>query len=240
MFYCHGGPHASSEENIELLQNLSYEFKINIVSFDFRGSKIKGYKNVAQIYNDQQNFSAYLNSGDTDYGGIHLDDLQRIMDGTLKLYPTLIDDQKLVIAGHSFGGYLTAVAITDPNLSRKFKLAIIISGFFDLGKYAWSNAFSFNDDVNVQQRRSPTNFVQNISQPVLVIQGDAVADKTTLVSREDTEAFIRAAKAKGKDIHSLFLNGLSHNETEESREAWTFVKPWIERLAHLKEEGVPP
>lgn len=234
MIFCHGGPHSAGSNDIELLQNLAYEYGINVVSFDFRGSKISGYKQVAQQYNKNNNkYWAYLEAGDSDYGGIHMDDLKRVVSYVSKHYPSLVDPDKLIIAGHSFGGYMVALAVTDPEITKLFKLGIAVSGFFDLGVYANYNVFSLNVTPNIAQRRSPRKFVENISQPVLVIMGDEYKDFTTLVNRADTVAFVNAAKADNKKIYTLFLKGLNHSQTYSSRKTWEFAKPFIDKLKAL-------
>ncbi len=231
LIYCHGGPHASSFENIDLLKQIANEYGINVVSFDFRGSKIKGYDEVGKQYSDAAKKADYFNGGDYDYGGIHADDLLRVIDYLKANHADIIDNDKLIIAGHSFGGYMVALAVTDPVLTKRFKLAMAISGFFDLGNFAKTNVWSTDDkNPSIQQRRSPRSFVQNISQPVIVVHGDPEKDTTTLINRNDTNAFINAAQALNKDVQKLFLDGLDHEETEESAEVWNFFKSFVEKL----------
>ena len=60
IFWCHGGPYGSVQDELEKLQNLAYEFNINVVGFDFRGSIIKGYSHVAQQYNNPNTHPGFL------------------------------------------------------------------------------------------------------------------------------------------------------------------------------------
>jgi dipeptidyl aminopeptidase/acylaminoacyl peptidase len=230
IFWCHGGPHSSHQEELENLQNLAYEFNINIVVFDFRGSIIKGYSHVAQQYNDPNKLNQYASAGDRDYGGIHMDDLRRVMDYVKVHFADKTDVSKWAIGGESFGGYMVALAITDPKLTHYFKLAIAISGFYDLGTYAQQNVVSFDKNADIERRRSPIKFVQNISQPVLVFLGDEEEDKTTLVSYQDTQDFVKAAEKLHKDIHAFFFPGLKHGYVGSLKKTWELARPWIEKL----------
>lgn len=185
---------------------------------------------MAGQYRDPKRARAYLERGDVDYGGIHISDLKRVLEHTQKAYAHLIDAEKLIIAGHSFGGYLTALVATDPEISSQFKLAIAVSGFYDLGTYAFTNVHTTKDNDTIKRRRAPKDYTGNITQTILVVHGDANGDKTTLVNRADTQSFIDNALNRKKDMHYKFISGMAHGNTAEAPETWEFAKPFIETL----------
>ncbi|QGO25522.1 Prolyl tripeptidyl peptidase precursor (plasmid) [Piscirickettsia salmonis] len=116
-----------------------------------------------------------LNHGD--WGG---KDYQDIMDGIQYLNDkNIIDSKKISIIGWSYGGYLTAQAITHSPL---FKAAIIGGGITDLASYSVTNDLPNYLKLNLggylwdkpkfYQKRSPIYAANHVTTPTLLMYGE--------------------------------------------------------------------
>jgi dipeptidyl aminopeptidase/acylaminoacyl peptidase len=220
MFWCHGGPHAFTE--INFLEEIATSLGVNMVGFDFRGSIISGYKDVAQdlqLEFGPQMMSDFYHGTSGEYGAGHMDDLKSVVSYVKKTYGERLNTDKFIIAGHSFGGYMAAMAVTDPQFSTTFKLGVLCSGFYDLGIYSAADCVGDDMEPEIQRRRSPLSFTHNITQPLVLVHG-GVSDKTSLVNTEDAEKFVVNAREKGKNIQTLFMDGEGH---DYSKPAWAEV-----------------
>lgn len=217
MFWCHGGPHEATD--IATLKNFAEFLDVNVVGFDFRGSIISGYENVAQdlqIDLEHQMVSGFYYGTAGDYGGGHMDDLKAVVSYVKTTYADRLDTEKFIIAGQSFGGYMASLAVTDPQFSATFKLGVLCSGFYDLGAYSLDDCVGDDADSEIQRRRSPLSFTHQMTQPVVLVHGGN-NDCTTLVNRKDAEKFEKAARAHNKQIQTLFMENEGH---EYSDAAW--------------------
>ena len=106
-------------------------------------------------------------------------DLRDILAGVNKVLATLpIDENRLGIAGWSYGGYITMWAVTQTN---RFRAAAAGAGISDWLSYAgqcdyprWVEghfADSVYADPLIYARSSPMNYIQNVKTPTLIQVG---------------------------------------------------------------------
>ena len=113
----------------------------------------------------------------------------------------IADPERIGIAGGSYGGYMTAWAVTQ---SDRFKAAVMSAGISDwrglhgtsyltgweVIHYGGSDA---SEVLDLWEKFAPINYVQNVVTPTLVVHGEKDLD----VPVEGGYAFFRALKDRG-------------------------------------------
>ena len=119
-----------------------------------------------------------------------------------RLQPELNAGKRLVVAGHSAGGHLTAMATGLPEVTA----ALPISGLFDLEpiRLSYLNA-PLAMDVKEASANSPLRLPLP-SVPMTVAFGDAELPELVRQSRE----YAAALKAAGRPVRELALHGEDH------------------------------
>ncbi len=112
-----------------------------------------------------------------DFGGGDYRDIMAGIDAMAKEHP--IDQERLGIHGHSYGGYMTMWAETQTN---RFRAAVAGAGLSDWLSYygendidEWMVPFfgaSVYEDPAVYAKSSPIEFVKNVKTPTLILVGD--------------------------------------------------------------------
>lgn len=112
-----------------------------------------------------------------DFGGGDYKDIMSGVDYLIR--KKIVDSNHMAVFGWSYGGYLTAWAITQ---THRFKVAIEGSGLTDLISFSGTTDIPryliqflgrpFWEDHHLYQSRSPIMFVQNIKTPLLIIGGE--------------------------------------------------------------------
>lgn len=206
LFWCHGGPHNRSD--LSHLIKIAKTFNVNVVGFDFRGSIIlpNYYKNVEHSNYDSN--SVYYKSIDRDFGGGHMRDLEAVVNYVKS--NNNLNSEKFIIAGQSFGGYMVALALVTPDLSKYFKLGIACSGFYDLGKYKYDNTDPNQSDA---RKQVPYLYANDVDKKIIIIHGSE-KDSTTLVSREGAERFIHSLEICDKKVITHFVEKANHNNLD--------------------------
>jgi dipeptidyl aminopeptidase/acylaminoacyl peptidase len=120
--------------------------------------------------------TAFMLRERSDWGGQDWRDVSTGLDSLVRW--GLADPQKLAAAGHSYGGYLTAWAITQTD---RFRAAIVSAGAVDLAAlWAQSDAhryraFEFEgmpwESFEKWRRASPITHVERVNTPTLVMIG---------------------------------------------------------------------
>lgn len=114
----------------------------------------------------------------------------------------LVDDQRLAVTGYSYGGYMTAWAISH---TERFKVAVVggaitnLESFYgtsDIGMWflPWEMKGEVPGDSDLYTQLSPIKYVEHIRTPTLIMHG--AADKRCPVSQSE-ELFVRL-KALGQ------------------------------------------
>jgi len=203
----HGGPTACYFQQFASYSSVYLSAGFSVFAPNYRGSTGKG-----RAY-------AELNHGDMGGG-----DFRDIMDGIKYLKDQgLVQTDRIYVTGGSYGGFMTAWAMTQSNL---FKAGSALFGISDWISFhgtsnvpAWDRKYYQEDPYlyNKYVKFSPIRYVDNVTAPVLLIHG-----------REDPEVpigqfiqFYRALKDKGKDVRLISFpregHGIlerKHKETE--------------------------
>ncbi|HEV2400861.1 MAG TPA: S9 family peptidase [Candidatus Sulfotelmatobacter sp.] len=120
---------------------------------------------------------AFTQANVKDFGGGDFRDIMAGVDAIAKKYP--IDEKRLGIRGHSYGGYMTMWAETQ---THRFAAAVAGAGLSDWLSYygvndidEWMIPFfgaSIYDDPAVYAKSDPMHFVKNVKTPTLILVGD--------------------------------------------------------------------
>lgn len=125
-----------------------------------------------------------------------------------------VDPQKLTIEGGSAGGYTVLCALTFHN---QFSAGASYFGISDLealaqethkfeSRYVDSLIGKYPEEKEIYQQRSPINFVDQISTPLILLQG--LEDK--VVPPNQSEMMFEAVKAKGIPVAYVPFEGEQH------------------------------
>src|SRR5580704_6469237 len=111
-----------------------------------------------------------------DFGHGDLRDILSGIDEVLKKFP--VDKDRRVIAGWSYGGYMTMWTVTQ---THRFRAAVAGAGISNWQSYYGENGIdqwmipyfgaSVYDDPAVYAKSSPINFIKQVKTPTLVIVG---------------------------------------------------------------------
>ncbi len=169
-----------------------------------------------------------------DWGGA---DFQDLLDGVDMLEREgVIDPQRLGIGGWSYGGYMSAWAVTQ---SRRFKTAIVGAGVIDIGAAALTTDVPtyapgyFGDPVTHRAEydaHSPIRYVDRVGAPVLILHGEADAR----VPLSQGQMFYRALKFHGTPVEMVTYPRGPHWFTEQAagRDVQQRVLDWLD--THLR------
>jgi dipeptidyl aminopeptidase/acylaminoacyl peptidase len=171
-----------------------------------------------------------------DWGG---GDFQDILDGVDQLVVEKIaDPARLGIGGRSFGGFMTAWAVTQ---TPRFKAAVIGAGITDL--------LSFNGEASISpsfldiyfggyayqqwplyERHSPARHLGKVVTPTLIMHGTG----DDVVDDSQSWEFYRGLKTKGVETELILYPGEWHVLEKPANQAdeMTRMLSWFDR--HLK------
>jgi dipeptidyl aminopeptidase/acylaminoacyl peptidase len=120
----------------------------------------------------------YTLMDNTDFGG---KDFQDIMAGVDYLIQRgIADPDRLGIAGWSYGGFMTAWAVTQTNRFKAAMMGAGVSNWFELmsqtAEPRWTEQVHFEawpwDDPHAFRKNSPIEFVKQVRTPVLILHGE--------------------------------------------------------------------
>ncbi len=121
---------------------------------------------------------AFTQGNVKDFGGGDFRDIMAGVDAILKEYP--VDQHRIGIRGHSYGGYMTMWAETQ---THRFAAAVAGAGLSDWLSYygvneidEWMIPFfgaSVYDDPAVYAKSDPMHFVKAVQTPTLILVGDS-------------------------------------------------------------------
>lgn len=143
----------------------------------------------------------------------------------------IADPDKMAVWGGSYGGYSAAFAATDPD--SPFAAAVIEHAVLDVEYQMRNNPFAWGLsefmlerywgtlEENVEQMRavSPITHVSEMQSPALIIAGK----RDQIVGFEQSEEFIKAAEAAGKDVETLIFEEAGHG-----------LHRWQDRVIHAR------
>lgn len=194
----HGGPTASASGDFNLKIQYWTSRGFAFLDVDYGGST--GY---GRAYRQRLN------------GNWGIVDVQDCVNGAQYLVDQgLVDGDRLVIAGGSAGGYTTLCALTFYDV---FKAGASYYGVSDLevlatdthkfeSRYMDSMIGPYPEAKQVYFERSPINFVDKLSCPVIFFQGDE--DK--VVPPNQAEMMVEMLKQKGLPVAYVLYEGEQH------------------------------
>ena len=171
-----------------------------------------------------------------DMGGMDWQDINSGIDYLVE--QGIADPDRLGIGGGSYGGYMTASAVTQ---STRFKAASPRAGIYDWrafhgvsflhgwevvhygGKHAW-------EVLDVWEKYSPINHVENVETPTLIIHGDL----DLVCPVEGAYAFHRALQDRGVETELVVYPREGHGITERAHkldQSRRSVQWFVDRLA---------
>lgn len=166
-----------------------------------------------------------------DFGYGDLRDVLAGVDTVLKSYP--VDNQRVGIAGWSYGGYMTMWTVTQTN---RFRAAFAGAGIANWQSYYGENAIdqwmipyfgaSVYDDPAVYAKSSPITFIKNVKTPTLVVVGERDGECPPPQSYE----FWHALKTLGVKTEFVLYPGEGHgfHKPADSRDVFDRLVKWFQ------------
>lgn len=218
--WSHGGPTASTDPGFHLGRQFWTSRGFALIDVNYRGST--GYGR------------AYRNALRGQWGVIDTDDC--IAAARYLADQGLIDGQRMAIRGGSAGGYTTLCALT---FHDEFATGASYFGVADLGalaeethkfesRYLDSMVGPYPEAAELYRERSPIHHTEQLSRPMVVLQG--LDDKVVLP--DQAEMMIEALDRKGIPYAYLAFEGEGHGfrkaeNIERSAEAELFFYGWV-------------
>ena len=198
--------------------------------------ELDGYNRFAQFFADNDyvvfrpNFRGSIGYGRDFYAGnrnaFGQTDFADIMAGVDRLIELgIADEDRLVIGGWSYGGYMANWAITQ---TRQFKAAISIAGVANLVSLYGQHEFS-NRDIGIWEykalavdavenyrKASPIFFVKDAETPLLILHGANDTRSPTLQAWEMYRAMKDASKTVEMMIYPRAGHGINNPVQQRS------------------------
>lgn len=196
----HGGPTESSVESFIDLSTILMGEGFSVFLPNYRGSTGKGRK------------YAELNRGDM--GGMDFVDIMTGLDHIIKT--ERVNSDQVYITGGSYGGFMSAWAITQTD---RFKASVSLFGISDWISFHGVSSLADWDAVHYDQdpyefdrflKFSPIRYLDNVKTPILLMHG--IEDPYVPVGQY--YQFYRALKDKGKEARLLLFPREGHGFNE--------------------------
>ncbi len=219
----HGGPEWQ-EKNLfnkyfQILTNRGYI----VIAPNFRGSTGYGKTFQSMIYKD--------------WGGNEFKDVIGAYNYLLET--GYVDKNKIAVVGGSFGGFMTLTCVTKaPEL---WKCAIDIFGPSNLITFCnsipehWKPGVvelvgDVEKDKDFLMERSPINYIDNITAPMLIIQGK----NDPRVVKAESDQMVEKLRGSNKEVDYKVLEDEGHGFSKVSNQilVWNMICDFLEK--HLK------
>ncbi len=162
-------------------------------------------------------------------------DLQDILDGVDYLVDQgLVDGNRVAIGGGSYGGFMSAWAITQ---TTRFKAAIMSAGVSDFHSFhAQSRIFDWDmrflggnplEHPELYRERSAITYAARVQTPTLIIHGEEDHD----VPINQSHAFYRALRERNVPVEFVIYPREGHGlvEREHRKDCEERILSWLER-----------
>jgi dipeptidyl aminopeptidase/acylaminoacyl peptidase len=216
LIHIHGGPDSYSSNEFSPLIQMLVQRGVMVAAPNYRGSTGYGKK--------------YNRLNDGDLGGGDLEDVVaslRVFEGTTS---------RIGVEGVSYGGYLTYMCVTKK--PKLWTCGVPIVGFVnwyteyknerEYLRYFDTVKFGRPEEVpDKYYDRSPINFVENVSCPLLIIHGK----KDPRCPFEEASQFLEKMKEKGKEVDILVFEDEGHGvrKSENRVKELTKILGFIEK-----------
>ncbi|MCD4775177.1 MAG: S9 family peptidase [Candidatus Aegiribacteria sp.] len=202
VLYVHGGPWARDYFGYEPFAQMLANRGCAVLQVNFRASTGFGKE--------------HLNAGNKEWGGLMQDDLTDAVNWAIE--QGIADPERVVIMGGSYGGYATLAGVTfTPDL---YCAGVDFFGPSDLITFRetvppyWKpldammniRIGDMEDDSLMLKERSPLYFVENITVPMLVIQG---ANDPRVVQAE-SDQMVKALRENGNEVYYVVYDNEGH------------------------------
>ena len=167
-----------------------------------------------------------------DFGHGDLRDVLAGIDAVKKVAP--VDDSRLGIFGHSYGGYMTMWTVTQ---TRRFKAAVAGAGIVDWRSYYGQNGIdqwmipyfgaSVYDDPEAYARSAPITYIKQAKTPILTYVGALDVECPAAQTLE----FDHAMKAFGVPSEMVIYPGEGHalRDPEHIADREKRIVAWFDR-----------
>jgi dipeptidyl aminopeptidase/acylaminoacyl peptidase len=154
---------------------------------------------------------AFTRANIRDFGGGDLRDILAGVDAVEKIAP--IDDNRLAVMGHSYGGFMTMWTVTH---SQRFKAAIAGAGIANWNSYYGENGIdewmapffgaTAYDDPAIYAKLSPLTTIRSARTPTFLYVGERDVE----CPEPQTQEFWRGLKAFGVPTQMIVYAGEGH------------------------------
>ena len=215
----HGGPTAMADNGLDSKVQFWTSRGFAVADVNYRGST--GYGR------------AYRDKLKGQWGLLDVDDC--IAMGHYLAEQGLIDGGRMAIRGGSAGGYTTLCALTFHDAFKagmsRYGVADLVSLSQDSHKfeirYLDSVVGPYPEKADIYQERSPVNHTDQLSCPILILQG--LEDK--VVPPNQAEAMVNALESKGLPYEYITFEGEGHG----FRKPDTIIRAFEAELAFYQE-----
>ncbi|MAP80981.1 MAG: hypothetical protein CL526_07815 [Aequorivita sp.] len=178
-----------------------------------------------------------------------VESVNKAVDKTLEVES--IDEKRMGLIGHSFGGYETAFIATQTNRFATYVAGAaatnVVSHYHgvnwnnsatDLWRYEdqqWRMGDSYYDNKRAYLENSPLEYVTNVTSPMLLWTGDK---DYQVAWTQSLEMFIALRRLK-KEASLILVKDEAHSpeNTEKQLLLSTQVKKWLDKYLMKKENG---
>jgi dipeptidyl aminopeptidase/acylaminoacyl peptidase len=214
----HGGPSAAWTDSFSALTQLLAAAGYAVLRENFRGSLGRGV--------------AFADAVIGDMGGKEFQDIMSGVDYLVKR--GMVDGNRLAIMGGSYGGFMTAWAVTQ---TTRFKAAVVSAGVTDFHSFhAQSNIPDWDmrfigasplERPDLYRQRSAITFAGRVKTPTLIIHGE----KDESVPVNQAYAFYRALRERAVPTELVVYprEGHSIRERDHLRDYVERVLRWFEK-----------
>jgi dipeptidyl aminopeptidase/acylaminoacyl peptidase len=221
----HGGPEAQERPYYDPLYQYLCSRGIAVMAPNIRGSTGygKGYQRLIH----------------RDWGGGDLADLRHAAEWLCA--QDWVDVDRIGVFGGSYGGFATLSCVT--RLPDYWAAAVDLFGPSNLVTFAeavpptWRHMMARwvgdpETEVDFLMARSPISYVDNVTAPLLVIQGA----HDPRVVKEESDQMVERLRKLGRDVEYVVFDDEGHGFTRRSTElrAWRLAADWLVR--HLTDD----
>jgi dipeptidyl aminopeptidase/acylaminoacyl peptidase len=184
---------------------------------------------------------AFARANVKDFGHGDLRDILAGVDAVLKTVP--VGEDRIGVAGWSYGGYMTMWAVTQ---TARFRTAVAGAGIANWQSYYGQNGIdqwllpyfgaTVYDDPAVYARSSPIEHIKRVRTPTLVLVGERDAECPVAQSRE----FWHALRTRKVPTQLVVYAGEGHGigTPRHRRDVMRRTLLWMDR--HLQPGAAPP
>lgn len=194
----HGGPHSAFYDTFYPIHQVGTGAGYVVVASNPRGSSTYGIDFATAVHGD--------------WGGEDFDDLMTAMEQVAAR--DYIDENRVVIHGSSYGGFMSSWAVGHTD---RFRAAVIAAPVTNLSSFYGTSDIGVNfsevqltgerfDALDHYNAHSPLTYARNVNTPVLLLHGEDDAR----VPIEQAEQYFVALKRFGKKVEFVRLPETSH------------------------------